>query len=503
MGSALSKGDFPIYSKVFNSSRLAGTARKLHGGYGSIHMSVRVITPIVFRWREASLWYLRFARDPLQAMRRSYARHGPFIKLPYPRVSANGTPRAFVVAIGSEFNREVLGNPTTWRPVNIGPPGPKNSAVRRLARGILGMTGRQHEHYRRILAPPIQRGAKAPDMIPLAEEEVDSWPMRQPIDLAAQARKLVRTFAIGLLFGDDRSHGYPIADMINQGTNCNFSWKIFACPLNIPGTPYHRMLRDAVDVENRIIAWANCKRGQMDNRDLLSIVVNSPDENGRRASDEDIVNHTPTLFGAAFETCQNTLIWTLLLLDQHPQIARDLYEELQASGGLPSHNQLMQLPLLDAIVKESMRILPPVPQQFRVAQGDTTLSGYPLAIRTKVMLSSFLTNRQPDLYPDADRFRPDRWATIDPSPYEYSVFSAGPRGCPGYTFGLAILKVAVATIMTRYRIALQPDARIDYRVGVALTPRGAIPAVLHRQNGAFAATSIRGTLRDLVSFPSN
>ena len=466
-------------------------------------MSVRVNTPVVFRWRAASLWYLRFARDPLQALKRSYDTHGPFVKLPYPRVPAKGTSRAFVVAIGPEFNREVLGNPTAWRPVNIGPPGPKNSAVRRLARGILGMTGARHEHYRRLLVPPLQRSARAPDMIRLAEEEVDSWPMQQPIDLAAHARKLVRTFAIGLLFGDDRSHGYPIADMINQGTNCNFSWKIFACPLNIPGTPYHRMVRDAVDLESRIIAWANCKRGQMDKRDLLSIVVNSPDENGGPATNEDIINHTPTLFGAAFETCQNAVIWTLLLLDQHPQIARDLYEELQVSGGLPSHQQLTQLPLLDAIVKESMRILPPVPQQFRVAQHDTTLNGYPLASRTKVLLSSFLTNREPDLYPDANRFRPDRWATIDPSPYEYSVFSAGPRGCPGYAFGSAILKVAIATIMTRYRIALPSRKQIDYRVGVALTPRRAIPAVLHRQNGAFAATSIRGTIRDLVRFPSN
>ena len=90
-------------------------------------------------------------------------------------------------------------------------------------------------------------------MTRLAEEEVDSWPMQQPIDLVAHAKKLVRTFAIGLLFGDDRSHGYPIADMINQGTSCNFSWKIFACPVNIPGTPYHEMMRGAEYIENRII----------------------------------------------------------------------------------------------------------------------------------------------------------------------------------------------------------------------------------------------------------
>jgi cytochrome P450 len=236
----------------------------------------------------------------------------------------------------------------------------------------------------------------------------------------------------------------------------------------------------------------------------LSIVVNSPDENGGTATIENLVGHIPIVFAATFETCQNALIWTLILLNQHPRIARDLYEELQGAGAgdLPSYQRIVELPLLDSIVNESMRLLPPVPQQFRVAHHPTTLNGYPIAEHTKLLLSSFLTNRQPDLYPNADQFKPDRWPSIAPSSYEYSVFSAGPRGCPGYAFGLAMLKVAVATIMTRYRIALQPDTRIDYRVRIAMTPRRPVPAILHRHDGAFAASSIRGSIRSLVRFPN-
>lgn len=464
----------------------------------------RVNPPVVLRWPTAALWYLRFARDPLQAISRSHAQYGSLIQLPYPRSSRNGKPRAFVVAIGPEFNREVLGDPAAWRPINIGPPGPKNSAVRRLARGILGMTGRKHEHYRKLLSPPLQRSARAADMIGLADEELDSWPIDEPIDLAARARKLVRTFAIGLLFGDDRAHGYPIADMISEGTACNFSWKIFACPVNLPGTPYHQMMRGAEQLETRIVDWANSKRGQLDPSDLLSIVVNSPNENGSSATNEDVVNHTPTLFGAAFETCQNALTWTLLLLDQHPAIARDLYEEIKAAGNgsIPSLQQLIQLPLLDAVIKESLRILPPVPQQVRVAERDTTLGNHPFPFRTKVLLSPFLTNRDPRLYSDAGRFDPGRWVTIDPSAYEYLVFSGGPRGCPGYAFGMAILKVAIARIISRYRIGFQPGSSIDYRIGVALTPKKAIPAVVHRQDGVFVPSRIRGTIRRLVRFPT-
>jgi cytochrome P450 len=369
------------------------------------------------------------------------------------------------------------------------------------------MTGRKHDHYRRLFLPPLRRSAvnaMGADMMRLAEEQLGSWPVHEPIDLLAQTKKLVRTFAIGLLFGDDRAHGFPIAEMIEDGTDHNWSWKIFAFPVKTPGTPFYEMLRKAENLESRIMDWAERKRGRIDGGDLLSILVNSPDENGGPACIENAVAHIPTLLGAAHETGESALIWTLLLLDQHPRIARDLYDELHGAGagGLPSCQELMQLPLLDSIVNESMRLLPPVPQQFRVAEHDTTLDGYPLAARTKVLLSPFLTSLEPELYADADRFLPGRWASISPSPYRCSVFSAGPRGCPGYAFAIAMLKVAVAAILTRYRIALRPGTRIDYKVRVALTPRAAIPAVLLRQDGMFAASSIRGGIRNLVRFPN-
>ena len=161
----------------------------------------------------------------------------------------------------------------------------------------------------------------------------------------------------------------------------------------------------------------------------------------------------------------------------------------------------MQLPLLDAVIKESMRLLPPVPQQFRVAQHQTTINGIDVNKDTRILLSPFLTNREPDLYPDPDCFQPRRWATIAPTPFENPVFSAGPRGCPGYAFGTAMLKVGIATIMSHYRIAFPPNTRIDYKVRIALSPKNRIPAVLARQDGAFAASTIKGTIRTIVRLP--
>ena len=114
------------------------------------------------------------------------------------------------------------------------------------------------------------------------------------------------------------------------------------------------------------------------------------------------------------------------------------------------------------------------------------------------MLSAFLTNRHPDRYPEPDSFRPERWTSINPSPFEYLVFSAGPRSCPGSWLGLAMVKMAVATILIHFRIEMAPQAQIDYIARPALTPRGKIRAILHAQDGEFAAAQIGGNILDLV-----
>ena len=118
------------------------------------------------------------------------------------------------------------------------------------------------------------------------------------------------------------------------------------------------------------------------------------------------------------------------------------------------------------------------------------------------MLNTFLTNRTPELYPEGDVFRPERWFTIAPTAFEFPVFSGGPHSCPGYWFGLTTIKIALAAILTRYRMSLPRDARIDYRVQPTMRPLQSIPVLLRLQNGCrHSATPISGKIRNLVSFP--
>jgi cytochrome P450 len=310
----------------------------------------------------------------------------------------------------------------------------------------------------------------------------------------------MHSYAIGLLFGDDREPGYAVAELISHVLDGKWSLAVQACPVNIPGTPYHRFLQESETLEHCILDWAGRKRGHLDNSDLLSIVVNNPEETGAAASDTTIVGLMPQMFGAVFETCQNALIWTLVLLAEHPRVAGELLDELQRElgPGKPTLSAILQLPWLDAVIKESLRVLPPVPIQARVAQQDTSIAGYPVPEGTRVLLSAFITNRLAERYPEPDSFWPERWATINPNAFEYLVFSAGSRNCPGYLLGMAMLKVAIATILLRYRTEFSPHERIDYIARPALRPRGRVATVLRRQDGGFSRSHFPSNLPTVV-----
>jgi cytochrome P450 len=453
---------------------------------------------------------VRFLFDPLGAVEQCHRERGPLViisaPIQWPIRWRNPHPRPTIVSgIGPDFNREVLSDPITWRTRSLGPGGPRNSAARQVSVGIFSMHDDKHKHYRQLFIPPLSRksaNAQSVQMGDVAAAEVERWPTGKPIDLWAYSRALMQTLSISLLFGDDRKRGMPVAELVDHFYNYTASWKVMLCPVKAPGTPYNGMLRDGELLRDRLLEWAKCLRGSVNGNDLFSIVANNPDEKGVSLSDTEVIGHIPPLMVAAFETCQNALFWTLALLCQHPRIARDLLDELQGrlAGAAPNLDRISDLPLLDAVINESMRILPPVPQQFRIAAKDTVLANVPVARSTKVLLSPFLTNRDPDLYPDPDCFKPERWASIKPSPYEFSSFSAGPYFCPGAGFGTSIVKVLVATILTKFRVALAPNASIDYKVTLTLTPKGKIPATLHRQDGHFSSSPIRGTLRNLVRF---
>jgi cytochrome P450 len=308
--------------------------------------------------------------SPISTTTRLHAGHGRYVILQYPN-SHPARPKILACIADAGLYRSVASNLEAWRSVNLGLGGFEGHAAGRLSLSVTRLRGKQHAHYRRLLALPLSKPAVAgmsADMAAIAQRNVEAWPRNEVTNLVPLASDLMQDFAIGLLFGNDRARALPIGRMIGDGV---------AAAWPFPGPAFFKWLRVAPKLELAIRQWGAEKRGELDPRDIFSILMNNTDENGEPPSMEVIAGILVFTFGAGYDTCQNALAWTMVLLAQHPQIAADLGDEIDGAlaGGGPAMKKLATLPLLDDVIKESMRLFPPVPLQFRRSLVETELGG--------------------------------------------------------------------------------------------------------------------------------
>jgi cytochrome P450 len=162
--------------------------------------------------------------------------------------------------------------------------------------------------------------------------------------------------------------------------------------------------------------------------------------------------------------------------------------------------QLDDLPYLEAVINESLRILPPVPYTLRRSQVAMDMLGIPVQPGDWIVLSHFISHRCPKLYPEPRRFLPQRWFCIKPNQYEFLPFSAGPRWCIGKSLAMNMMKLTLAMIMQRFRWQVRPGARIDRLVRVTMSARRGLPMVLEPQDRRFRAVHITGNVANLVDW---
>jgi cytochrome P450 len=268
---------------------------------------------------------------------------------------------------------------------------------------------------------------------------------------------------------------------------------------------YQRLLAIAEQVEGCVVALVEEKRASRHRgNDVLSILLSARDQEQQPISDQELIGQASVLYGAAHLTTTNALVWTTFLLAQHPQVASALVDEIAGvlGGEAPRLEQLDQMPLLERVVRESLRVLSPSVYSQRVVSAPVQLGPLSLGRGALVIFSQFITHHLPDLYADPERFRPDRWLEIAPSPYAYLPFGAGSRMCLGTTLATVVIKMTLATLLQRFRLSVVPGSRIDARVqSTMLMPSAEVPMRVHRPDGAFVSVPVTGNIHQLVELP--
>jgi cytochrome P450 len=195
---------------------------------------------------------------------------------------------------------------------------------------------------------------------------------------------------------------------------------------------------------------------------------------------------------AGHETTANALMWTFYLLSQHADIKQRLYAEIDSVLGerTVTLQDLPNMPYLDMVLKESMRLFPPVAAVSRSPYADMELGGYRLPKDAIMQISIFAMHRStrywhnPDVF-DPERFSPENEAKIPR--YAYLPFGGGARVCIGNQFAIMEAKLLLVTIMQQYELDLAPNHEVVPQQLLTLRAKHGMKMVIrHRQTQAVA-----------------
>lgn len=436
---------------------------------------------------------LRAFSDPVTFLEMAHARYGSVVGL------TQGNP-GMVFAFGPECNRQILSQPDVFiSPSFVFFPTPEGHAARLLDAGLISMNGAQHKQHRRLMQPAFHRkqvDGYRDSMVAIVQRVLDIWPVGEERDINSAMQYLTMLISSKILFGIDQPQdAAEVGAMVRRWLYILTDPLVNVLPINVPGTPYRRALRHAERMVATLRARIAQKRADpTEQHDVLAVLMRSHDADGTLISDTELIGQANNLFSAGHETTGNALTWTLLLLEQHPRVLADLHDELTSvlGGDAPTAEQLGRLPLLDRVVKESLRLLPPITYAPRATAAPCELGGYALPQGSMVIYSQYVTHRLPELYPAPTRFLPERWEGDAPGTYAYIPFGAGPHMCIGASFATMEIKITLAMLLQRFRLALRPGARIDRNAKGFLAPRGGLPMRVLPQDRQFARAEQAG-----------
>ncbi|MBS0203976.1 MAG: cytochrome P450 [Planctomycetes bacterium] len=441
---------------------------------------------------------LDFPDDPIACMRKLNSRHGNVAAL-------EDEGQRVYFAFGPELNHQILSDGTTFHSQFFAIRGSRNSPQRHLTSGLLSMNGEVHKRQRRLVMDAFLKKAilnYVPTVRQLTEEMVSQWKPGDERDINRDMTDFMLRLTSTILFGiDDVEMAYRIGHMIDHWVHMNHELGMGAFVANQGiANRYGELLEYAGKLEVEIKSMISQRKSNPTGRDALSLMISAHDEQGS-ISDQELIGQSALMFGAAHLTTAHTLAWTLFLLAEHPSVMTELHHELntELDGGFPGVEQIDRLHCTERVVKESMRILPASSYSQRVNAVATQLGPFALAPGAGIVFSQFMTHHMPELYPNPEEFRPERWLTINPSPYEYLPFGAGPRMCIGAPLAMMILKSVLPTILQRFKVTALPMSEVSGKViSTMLCPTTALMMRLDEQDGRFESHPVRGNIHDMV-----
>jgi cytochrome P450 len=385
----------------------------------------------------------------------------------------------------------------------------KGGRVRRArARSLVGnglgvSEGDLWRRQRRLMQPAFHRerlAAYGEVMVACAERMLagaggtGGWRDGEVRDVQQDMTRLTLEIVCQTLFDADvAAHADQIgaaSAVVHEHFRSRLTSLLFLLPDGVP-TPGNLRYQRAVRCLDRIVyGMIDARRADPDpdRGDLLSMLLHARDEAGGCMTERQVRDEVITLLLAGHQTTALALTWTWYLLAQHPQAEARLAAEVRDVLGTrrPSAADVPRLRYVEMAVTEALRLYPPGIAVTREAVRDCEVAGYHVAAGTNVVMSQWVTHRDPRYFDDPEAFRPERWAAAErggharPLPkFAFFPFGGGQRTCIGGGFAMLEAVLLVATIARRFRLTLAPGAPVVPHVTYTLRPRDGLKVALH------------------------
>ena len=410
------------------------------------------------------------ARDPLAVLMPLYERHGPVFSIRVLHVIET-------FLIGPEANRMITVTERDnfrWRE------GSMAELIPLLGDGLLTTDGDYHDRAREILMPVFaaERIASAVGAIETeSRRAISSWPAAGVIDIGRWSRTTSLRIAMRALLGlnpDDQGAGAEATRHFERALRY-YGTDFHMRMLRGPGTPWWRTLSSKRALDRIVYREIAARREGVDGGegDVLAMLVAAESPTGGRLTDLEIRDQVITLLFAGHDTMTSTLSLLLYELARHPEECDRVIAEAGAAGSITEAALNGGLPALHRCLEETLRLYPPGWVGPRRNVEEFEFEGVRVAADSSVNYCSLLTHRLPEVFPEPDRFLPERFAPEAKAkipPGAYIPFGAGPRVCIGKRFALAEAQVVAATVLLRHRPELVDGSPLRLRPMPTLGP---------------------------------
>jgi cytochrome P450 len=333
---------------------------------------------------------------------------------------------------------------------------------------VIGLSGDRHRRMRQLLMPPFhgERMRSYGELILNITEEVMSRRVGGKSFFVRQSmQRISMRVILRAVFGLNEGARYQrlerlLGAMLDQMSNPLSASLLYFPMLRRdfgPLSPWSSFVRIREQIDQLIYHEIAERRSHPNasRNDIMTLLMSARDEAGETLTDAELRDELMTLLLAGHETTATALTWALYWIHKIPTVRKQLLRELQALNGFLDPGVLFRLPYLNAVCCETLRIYPVGMLTFaRVTKSRVELMGFSLEPGTAVVGCIYGAHHRKDVYPDPDKFRPERFLERRYSPFEYLPFGGGIRRCIGMAFAQFEMKLVISGILSNFALAL-------------------------------------------------